>query len=143
MRHPRTSKPVSFVRGIRPTCFLYNNDLLSESITDVICGYQLNGSGQLWVTDTNGTYYRPGAAQDWLKAGVPSQFEVYAKLVGGAITGSAPTDTWLSLGSTREWYVLALDTTIAYANLIIMIRPIGEITPRWQCHITLTADATL
>lgn len=142
MRHPRTSKPVSFVRGILPTVYLYNNDLLAESTLAVECGYELRNNGQLWVTDGSGAYYRPGAVQDWMQAGSPAQFEVFATFLSGD-TANGTFGSWLSLSTTRNWNLQSPDTVLKQCAFDVMIRIAGEQTPRWQCLMSLTADATL
>ena len=70
-----------------------------------------------------------------------ANYEVYATVVTGSLSGgSAATDTWLALSSTRTWLVST--GGVLYTELNVGIRRIGTTTILGSADITLYADGS-
>ena len=84
--------------------------------------YKLQNSGQAQKTNVSGTYVN--ISGEWLVgAGPVSDFEVFGTWgadPGGTIGGATP-DTWLGLGTTRE-FTYAVDTNNLDRTLTLQIR---------------------
>lgn len=62
--------------------------------------YRLNSTGAV-QRGRNGTY---NTLETWLLSGSASDYEARVTETGGAgLTGGSATNTWLGLGTTREW----------------------------------------
>jgi len=79
---------------------------------------------------------------DWcVPASEAANYEVYATIVSGSLSGgSAATDTWLALSSTRTWLVST--GGVLYTELNVGIRRIGTTTILGSADITLYADGS-
>jgi len=73
----------------------------------------------------------------WLLSGSASDFQVYCQPTSGSVEwGSASTNTWLSLSSSRRWMRSWLSSTTVLA---ISIRDVSTGTVRATCTITLSS----
>lgn len=72
----------------------------------------------------------------WLLSGSAGDFQVYCQPTSGSVEwGSASTNTWLSLSSSRRWTRAWLSSTTVLA---ITIRDATTQVVRGTCTITLT-----
>ena len=85
--------------------------------------YQLQNSGQAQKTNVSGTYVN--ISGEWLVgAGPVSDFEVFGTWgtdPGGATIGGATPDTWLGLGTTRE-FTFTVENNNLKRTLTLQIR---------------------
>jgi len=96
--------------------------------------FQLSSGGS--ATGEEDTVVGPGS-WTWLLSGSTSAFQVYCQPTTGSVEwGSAGTNTWLSLGSTRKWTRSWLSSRTVLA---ISIRDVATSTVRATCTITLTS----
>jgi hypothetical protein len=100
--------------------------------------YQLNSSGNAFEIVNGGLATLLYA---WcVPAGQAANYEVYASLVSGSLSGgSSATDTWLALSTTRAWLVST--TSLLYATLNVGIRRVGTTTILASADIELAAEA--
>jgi hypothetical protein len=100
--------------------------------------YQLSSGGVANEIVNSGLATR---LYDWcVPASQASNYEVYATVVSGSLSGgSAATDTWLALSTTRTWFVST--TSVLSAELNVGIRRIGTTTILGSADIYLTAEA--
>jgi len=101
--------------------------------------YQLSSGGVANEIVNSGLATR---LYDWcVPASQASNYEVYATIVSGSLSGgSAATDTWLALTSTRTWLVST--GGVLYTELNVGIRRIGTTTILGSADITLYADGS-
>ena len=95
--------------------------------------FQLSSGGT--ASGEEDTVSGPGS-WPWLLSGNASDFQVYCQPTTGSVEwGSASTNTWLSLGSSRRWTRSWLSSRVV---LSISIRDALTQTVRATCTITLT-----
>jgi len=103
--------------------------------------YRLQNSGQAQKTNVPGTYVN--ISGEWLVgAGPVSDFEVFGTWGtdnGGAIGGDTP-DTWLGLGTTRE-FTFAVENNNLIRTLTLQIRYIPTLTVVDTAVITFEVDS--
>ena len=106
--------------------------------------YRLNADGNVYQKINSGAYTLVTSGPNWcVPASQASNYECYASLIAsfGAVGGSA-RDTWLSLGTTREWLVQQSTVGYKFATLSIGIRRIGTTTILSANLIDIYAEAT-
>jgi hypothetical protein len=110
------------------------------SPNDATCYYRINSNGNVYGTNF-GTPF--DLLEQWVTpTSFASDYEVYATLVSGSLT-SGTTGAWLSLGTTRDWYV---EETANFgtetATLSFDVRKIGTTTvlDTWTVTIEATVD---
>lgn len=83
-----------------------------------IATIRLNSDGFVYHGD-NASYT---SQYEWLQSGTNTDFEVYATLTSGSITGT--TGSWLSLGTTRDWSAVdsVAEGDSVSAEIILQIR---------------------
>lgn len=83
-----------------------------------IATVRLNSDGYCYHGD-NASYT---SQYKWLQSGTNTDFEVYATLTSGSITGT--TGSWLSLGTTRDWSAVdsVAEGDSVSAEIILQIR---------------------
>ena len=76
----------------------------------------------------------------WLQSGTNTDFEVYATLTSGSISGT--TGAWLGLGTTRDWSVVDVssDGDSVDAVIDLTIRDVATSTVRAYATFNLTAN---
>jgi len=101
--------------------------------------YQLNSDGVAYHSVLSPFPLIP-IPNNWLLAGAPSDFEVYATVTGsgGVIVG--PIGSWVSLGTTTEWNLTGLDT-LATRVLDVQIRDASTGVVLDTATITLFIDS--
>jgi len=103
--------------------------------------YRLQNSGQAQKTNVSGTYVN--ISGEWLVgAGPVSDFEVFGTWgtdPGGSIGGATP-DTWLGLGTTRE-FTFTVENNNLIRTLTLQIRYIPTLTVVDTAVITFEVDS--
>lgn len=88
-------------------------------------GYKLDSAG-LALENINGT---STSFESWCShASVTGNYEVLATLSSGTSPSGSAVGSWLSLSSTREWYLTNATTTAKTCTLSIQIRGPGGVT---------------
>lgn len=80
-------------------------------------GYRLNSTG-IAEQREGGSY---STLETWIAIGSASSYECRATVTFGALT-SGTADTWLNLGSSREWYVQRSTSGSSDCIIIVEIR---------------------
>lgn len=109
------------------------------SPNDATCWYQINSNGSVYGTNL-GTPF--DLLEQWVTpTSFASDYEVYATLVSGSLSGGT-TGAWLSLGTTREWYVEETGIGTSLAELSFQVRKIGTTTvlDTWTINLEATVD---
>jgi len=101
-----------------------------------IATIRLNSDGFVYHGD-NASYT---SQYEWLQAGTNTDFEVYATLISGAISGT--TGAWLSLGTTRDWSAVdsVADGSSVQAEIELTIRDVATSTTRAYATFNLDAN---
>lgn len=101
--------------------------------------YRLNSSGEAQQNINGGGYT---TLENWCVPGSQAvNYECYASVVSGFLTaGSAATDTWLPLSSSRLWQVTQSVIGIKEAIINVGIRRAGDSTILASADIYLTAE---
>lgn len=125
----------------KPVISISNQDIFNTVYNAAAAGYQLNSDGKAYATYNTGG---PDLLESWVTPNSASAgYEVYVTVGTGSSTvyGSS-VNTWLSLGTTREWNVLTVTApeTVS-ATLTVQIRQINTTTVLDTATITLTADS--
>jgi hypothetical protein len=93
-----------------------------------LVGYQINSNGRVYSIETSS--FITNELEQWATpTSVANQYEVYATLLGGTLfPGSGIVDTWLSLGTTRDWYIEQISSGSKFTTLEFQVRKIGTTT---------------
>ena len=133
---------ISNFYGTSAVIVTFNDFSLSDfeiAPDDAICWYRINSNGNVYGTNL-GTPF--DLLEQWVTpTSFASDYEVYATLVSGSLTGGT-TGAWLSLGTTRDWYVQeTANFGTETATLSFDVRKIGTTTvlDTW----TVTIEATV
>jgi hypothetical protein len=78
---------------------------------------------------------------NWLLIGTNTDYECRATITSGGLTGGDSTGAWLSLGTTRMWYVHATNTVVT-CTLTIEIRRASDGVVLDTATVTLDAEST-
>jgi hypothetical protein len=104
---------------------LSNSVALNNSLQGVggtaTATYRLDSDGQAYATDASGTLI--AISGNWLTSGTPADYEVHVRwypLGGGTEGGDAP-NTWLNLGTQRN-FTLSATNLLAQRKLQVQIR---------------------
>lgn len=83
--------------------------------------YQLNSDGNIYLTDSFGTLYN---YIPWLISGSASDFEARVGTLdsSGGTPGGSAFNTWLNLGTTREWTLAVTVPNAAFRTGVVEIR---------------------
>lgn len=108
----------------------------SSGLGTRIATIRLKSDGYVYHGD-NASYVQQ---YKWLQSGTNSDFEVYATLVSGSISGT--TGAWLGLGTTRDWSVVdsSSDGDSVDAVIDLTIRDVATSTVRAYATFNLTAN---
>lgn len=104
-------------------------------------GYRVANDGYVY---TGGWSVTPSYSQFEQWDSIPStvgNYEVRATLNSGT-TPTGTLNTWLNLGTTREWTLTASTGNFLTCNLTIEIRDTATSTVRATATLTLESDAT-
>lgn len=101
--------------------------------------YQLKSDGTANYSQNGGGYI---FLENWCVPGAQAtNYECYVTVVAGALSvGSAATDTWLALSSSRVWQVSRPTLGVNDAIINIGIRRAGTSTILASADITLEAE---
>jgi hypothetical protein len=93
-----------------------------------LIGYQINNNGRVYSIETSS--FITNELEQWATpTSVANQYEVYATLLGGTLfPGGGIVDTWLSLGTTRDWYIEQATSGSKFTTLEFQVRKIGTTT---------------
>jgi hypothetical protein len=110
--------------------------------------YRLRSDGQALATNVSGTLVN--ITGQWLTSGTSSNYEVYAQwspqgggpggIPGGGVIGGATPQTWLSLGTTRDFTLSATNNAVE-RELYIQIRNAATQEIVNFCVITVEVDS--
>ena len=122
--------------GASSSVVLVGGSPWSAGLGTRIATVRLNSDGYVYHGD-NASYTQQ---YKWLQSGANTDFEVYATLVSGSISGT--TGAWLSLGTTRDWSVVdgSSDGTSQEATVELTIRDVATSTTRAYATFYLTAS---
>lgn len=122
--------------GASSSVILVGGSPWSAGLGTRIATVRLNSDGYCYHGD-NASYTQQFR---WLQSGTNTDFEVYATLVSGSISGT--TGAWLSLGTTRDWSVVdgSSDGTSQEATVDLTIRDVATSTTRAYATFYLTAS---
>lgn len=107
------------------TVNLTNNGVSVFDPNSATAGFRFNSDGTV-DRQQLGSYVQVNASTDWI---IPNEeasadYEIFAThdaLSSGTVLGDV-LDTWLSLGSNREWYVACTGNDVSDVDLVISIR---------------------
>lgn len=122
-----------------PTVSITDQSITVQRLsTSATAGYRLNSSGI--AERLAGLTYT--TLETWLLSGAASDYEVRVTLSSGTLS-SGTTDTWQSLGTSREWTVVdsALDASIVAAVIVVEIRDATTLMILDTATINLQADS--
>lgn len=109
---------------------------LAFSPNDATCWYRINSNGYVYGTNL-GTPF--DLLQQWITpAGQASNYEVYATLTSGALSGGV-LNTWLPLTISVDWYTQVTSLGTQTATLSFQVRKTGTATVLDTWTITLEA----
>jgi hypothetical protein len=92
---------------------------------DAICYYRINSNGNVYGTSVGIPF---DLLEQWATpTSIASQYEVYATLNTGSLSGGT-TGSWLSLGTTQDWWVERTSIGSKVANMTMEVRKIGTST---------------
>jgi hypothetical protein len=115
----------------------YNLSAFELDPNDATCYYQINSNGSVYGT-VGGTPF--DLLEQWVTpTSQASNYEVFATLNSGTLSGGT-TGSWLSLGTTRDWYVTQTSVGSKVAELSIQIRRIGTTSPVYG-PVTINLEA--
>jgi hypothetical protein len=60
----------------------------------------------------------------WLKSGSASNYEIFATLNSGTVTGDS-FSTWLNLGTSRSWSLTESSIGTKLGSITLQLRPVG------------------
>lgn len=122
--------------GSSSSVILVGGTPFSMGLGTRIATIRLNSDGYAYHGD-NGSYTQQ---YKWLQSGTNTDFEVYATVTSGSVSGT--TGAWLSLGTTRDWSVVdgSSDGTSEEASVDLTIRDVATSTTRAYATFTLTAS---
>jgi hypothetical protein len=101
--------------------------------------YQLASTGA--ASRTNSAGVLTAISGEWLTSGTAADYEVYAEWgSGGGTTGGATPDTWLGLGTTRNFTLTATNNSVQ-RELYIRIRLAATQAVVNFCTITVSVDS--
>ena len=133
---------ISQFYGTSTVVVTFNDFSLSAyelSPNDATCWYRINSNGNVYGTNGGVPF---DLLEQWVTpTSFASDYEVYATLVSGSLTGGT-TGAWLSLGTTREWYVEETGSGTSLATLSFDVRKIGTTTvlDTWTINLEATVD---
>lgn len=108
-----------------------------------LAGYEINSNGRVYAV--NGTSFITTELEQWATpTSVASQYEVYATLVSGTLSpGGGSVNTWLSLGTTRDWYIEQISSGSKFTTLSFEVRKTGTTTvlDTWTIDLDATRSA--
>lgn len=97
-------------------------------------GYQLTNTGIANGLYNGATSYR----ENWLNSGSPADYEVRVTDIGGGLIGGSGAGSWLSLGTTRQWWVGESFSGASISNnILVEIRDVATSTVQDSATITL------
>lgn len=97
-------------------------------------GYQLTNTGVVNELDNGAASF----LESWLSSGSPSDYQVRVTDIGGGLTGGSGTGSWLSLGTTRQWWVGESFSGSSISNdILVEIRDVATSTVQDSATITL------
>jgi hypothetical protein len=146
----RTLAGVASGAIIVPTNFYGKSSVViafeDQSISDTqvipdsaLAGYQINSNGRVYSIETSSfiTY----ELEQWATpTSVANQYEVYATVLSGALQLTfGDVNTWLSLGTTRDWYTERPTSGVNVVILSFDVRKIGTTTVLDTWQVTLEA----
>jgi hypothetical protein len=105
--------------------------------TGATATWQLLSTGIGKATKSNGTFN----TWTWLLSGLASDYQISMALVSGATPSGDPLSSWLSLSSSRSWFVSrggTFGTTIS--NLQVSIKNVATGIIVATAAITITAN---
>lgn len=93
-----------------------------------LAGYQINSNGRVYAVQT--TSFITTEIEQWATpTSVANQYEVYATLVSGTLSpGGGDLNVWVSLGTTRDWYIEQILSGVKLTSLSFQVRKIGTTT---------------
>jgi hypothetical protein len=134
---------ISNFYGTSAVVVTFNDFSLSAyeiSPNDATCYYRIGDDGNVYGTTFSAPF---DFLEQWVTpTSFASDYEVYATLVSGSLTGGT-TGAWLSLGTTRDWYVQeTANFGTEAATLSFDVRKIGTTTvlDTWTINIEATVD---
>lgn len=101
--------------------------------------YRLRNDGVALTSDSTGTLQ--AISGEWLVSGTSSDFEAYASWTGSGGTVGGTTDSWINLGTTRDWTLTVTDDDITRV-LDLQIRLAATATVLDTANITFTVTTT-
>jgi hypothetical protein len=117
-----------------------------QSISDIqvipdsaLAGYQINSNGRAYSIESSS--FITNELEQWATpTSVANQYEVYATVLSGALQLTfGDVNTWLSLGTTRDWYTERLTSGVNVVILSFDVRKIGTTTVLDTWQVTLEA----
>lgn len=103
----------------------YNLSAFELDPNDAICYYRINSNGNVYGTNVGIPF---DLLEQWATpTSIASQYEVFATLNTGSLSGGT-TGSWLSLGTTRDWWVERTTVGARVANMSMQVRKIGTTT---------------
>jgi hypothetical protein len=123
-------------------------EFTDQSIADIavvpdsaLAGYEINSDGRVYAI--NGTSFIATEIEQWATpTSVANQYEVYATLMSGTLTFGS-LNTWLSLGTTRDWYIEQVSSGSSFTTVSFQVRKIGTTTvlDTWTVDLDATRSA--
>lgn len=101
--------------------------------------YQINADGKVYYTQNGGS---PVFLEDWcIPASQAANYECYATVIAGALNGgSAATNTWIALSSSRTWLITRTTLGLEEAAINVGIRRVGSVPILASADIYLYAE---
>lgn len=105
------------------TVTLSNNSVSVFDPNDGTAGFRFNSDGTVDRRQFF-SYVQVFADTNWIipNGEASADYEIRASILSGSISGGDALDTWLSLGSNREWYVSCSGNNIVTATIVVSIR---------------------
>lgn len=125
--------------GGEPFITLSNANALSDVVTptNALCQYELTSGGDVRMTQINNTV---NDVSDWI---VPktlmSNYDVHLHVNSGTNPSGAALDTWLNLGTTRNWQLSETSIGTLSNNCTVQIRNATTLAVKASATVTMTA----
>lgn len=111
-------------------------------IGEAQAGLRLESTGRAYAATSDTDTAIPG---EWMVTpSTPNAalYEAFCTVTAGTISAGSPTDTWLSLGTTRFWDISRVTPGSKVTNIRVQIRRIGTSTILADALFTLQATAS-
>jgi hypothetical protein len=97
--------------------------LVSDSCTSIV-SHPSTATATVTISSGGVESGADGGPYTWLKGGSTSNYEIFATLNSGTVTGDS-FGSWLNLGTSRSWSLTESSIGTKLGSITLQLRPVG------------------